>query len=323
MSYRLKTGMHVSPTTAALALLLIVLCVATFGRLWMAMAAALAATLSLNFFFLPPVGTFRIADPENWVALVVFLIVAVIGSHLSAAAQARAREAARGALASTLLASLSHDLRTPLTAIRVAIGNLTGDASDIEREQQAEVAVRELDRLNHVFEQILDMARIDAQAIAADRQWVTAADIIDAAIAYAGRSLDAHELAVDIESDAAVHIDPRLTSSALAHLLENAARYSPRQSRIDVRGYVDAEGVRISVSDAGPGLPPGDTDRLFEPFVRGAAPQTPGTGMGLAIARGLLAAERGRIWAEDREGGGARFWIAVPADSRPVAVAQA
>jgi two-component system sensor histidine kinase KdpD len=322
MSYRLKTGMHLSPTPAALALLLIVLCVATFGRLWMAMAAAIVATLSLNFFVLPPVGTFTIADPANWVVLFVFLVVAMIGSQLSAAAQVRAREAARGALASTLLASLSHDLRTPLTAIRVTIGNLADTASDIERRQQADVALRELDRLNHVFEQILDMARIDTQAIAAERQWVTAADIIDAAVAYVGRSLDAHELAIDIESDAAVHIDPRLTSSALAHLLENAARYSPPRSRIEVCGYVNAEGVRLSVSDAGPGLPQEDIDRLFEPFFRGTTPQTtPGTGMGLAIARGLLAAEHGQIWAENREEGGARFWIAVPAESRPVAVA--
>jgi two-component system sensor histidine kinase KdpD len=314
--------MHPSPTTAALALLLIVLCVATFGRLWMAMTAAIGATLSLNFFFLPPVGTFTIADPEHWVALSVFLVVAVIGSQLSAAAQARAREAARGALASTLLASLSHDLRTPLTAIRVAIGNLAGTTGDIERRQQADVALRELDRLNHVFEQILDMARIDARAVATERQWVTTADIIDAAVAYAGRSLDAHELGVEIGSDAAVHLDPRLTSSALAHLLENAARYSPPRSRIEINGDVGPEGVRLSVSDAGPGLPPGNVDQLFEPFFRGANSQTtPGTGMGLAIARGLLAAERGRIWAENRDEGGARFWIAVPAESRPVAAA--
>src|SRR4029450_7911603 len=121
--------MDVSPATAALALLLAVLCVAAFGRLWMAMAAAVAATVFLNFFFLPPSGPLAIADPENWIALIVFLVVAVIGSQLSATAQTRAREATRGALASTLLASLSHDLRTPLTAIRVAVGNLTDSHS--------------------------------------------------------------------------------------------------------------------------------------------------------------------------------------------------
>src|SRR5207237_7962829 len=129
--------MHISPTTAALVLLLIVLCIATFGRLWMATAAAVVAALVLNFFFMPPIGTFIIQDPQNWAALFVFVIVAVIGSHLSATAQSRAREAERGALASTLLASLAHDLRTPLTAIRVAVGNVLAIAPGSDRREQA------------------------------------------------------------------------------------------------------------------------------------------------------------------------------------------
>jgi two-component system, OmpR family, sensor histidine kinase KdpD len=313
--------MDVSPTTAALALLLAVLCVAAFGRLWMAMLAAVAATLSLNFFFMAPVGTFTIADPQNWVALIVFLVVAVIGCQLSATAQTRAREVTRGALASTLLASLSHDLRTPLTAIRVAVGNLADTPSDTERRQQADVALRELDRLTHLFDHILDMARIDARAVTPVRQWVTPADVVDAAVSYVGRSLDSHDLHVDASLDNAVHIDPRLTSSALAQLIENAARYSPAGSTIDIQAFVRDGEVRISVGDAGPGLQPADLARLFEPFFRGtAARTTTGTGMGLAIARGLLSAQRGRTWAENKVGGGARFWIAVPAESRPVAV---
>jgi len=314
--------MQVSPTTASLALLLAVLCVAAFGRLWMAMAAALAATLCLNFFFLPPVGTFTIADPQNWVALVVFLMVAVIGSQLSATAQSRARGAARGALASTLLASLSHDLRTPLTAIRVAIGNLADTSSDIERRQQAEIAVSELDRLNHLFDHILDMARIDAHTVTTERQWVTPADIIDAAVTYAGHALDAHALSVEAASDTAIHLDPRLISSAVAQLLENAARYSPPGSTIGIRVTVGDGDIRISVEDSGAGLSPTDMSRLFEPFFRGtAAAAVPGTGMGLAIARGLVSAEDGRIWAENKSEGGARFSIVVPAESRPAAVA--
>jgi len=312
--------MDVSPTTAALVLLLAVLCVAAFGRLWMAVTAAVVAALVLNFFFLPPVGTLAIAGPENWVVLIVFLVVAVIGSQLSATAQARAREATRGALASTLLASLSHDLRSPLTAIRVAVGNLVDTHADAERRQQADVALREVDRLTHLFDHILDMARIDAGAVTPERQWVTPADVVDAATSYAGRSLAGHNLHVDASVDRAVHIDPRLTSSALAQLLENAARYSPAGSTIDVHAFVRDGEVRISVCDVGSGLPPADLARLFEPFFRGtAARATTGTGMGLAIARGLLSAQQGRTWAENKDGGGARFWIAVPAESRPVA----
>jgi len=318
----LARAVPVSPTTIALALLLIVLAAATLSRLWVATVVSIAAMLVLNYFFLPPVGTFTIADAGNWVALIVFLVVAVVGSHLSAAAQARAREAARGALASTLLASLSHDLRTPLTAIRVAIGNVTDTTSDADRRQQAEIALGELDRLNHLFDHILDMARIDSRAVTTDRQWVTPADIVDAAVSYAGRSLDAHALTIDAPSDTAVHLDPRLTSSALAQLLENAARYSAGATTIAVRACVVEGELRVSVEDEGSGLPQGEVTRLFEPFFRAEGAHTiPGTGMGLAIARGLVTAQRGRIWAENRPGAGARFSIAVPAESRHVALA--
>src|SRR6266545_4221410 len=102
--------MHVSPTTAALALLLAVLCVAAFGRLWMAMAAAVAATLCLNFFFLPPVGRFTIADPQNWVALFVFLAVSLVASRLSSIAKERAQEAAARRDELARLFDLSRDV---------------------------------------------------------------------------------------------------------------------------------------------------------------------------------------------------------------------
>ena len=134
----------VNPTTAGFVLLILVLLAATLGPLWIAITVAVASTLSFNYFFFPPVGTFSIAEPHNWVSLVAFLVAAIVGSNLSAAAQERARiaveraqfleerEAAeiqrqRGELAATLLASLSHDLKTPLTVIRMAVENLRGD----------------------------------------------------------------------------------------------------------------------------------------------------------------------------------------------------
>src|SRR5205807_1917570 len=112
-----------------------------------------------------------------------------------------------------------------------------------------------LDRLNHLFNHILDMARIDARAVTTERQWVTPADIVDAAVAYAGRSLDAHQLTIDAAADTAIRIDPRLTSSALAQLLENAARYSAPTTVIEVRVFAEEREVRFSVADAGPGVP--------------------------------------------------------------------
>ena len=469
----------VSPTTVALALLLIVVAVATLSRLSIATVISVVAMLVLNYFFLPPVGAFTIADPQNWIALIVFLIVAVIASNLSASAQARTREAVerrnevtrlfdlsrdvllttetpgalealaryiarrfelpkvaiylpedhgwrayqgteeavvvdqhqldstlastRGTLefdarqraygghttiadaagqplllvplrhgtnaigvlavgespldvgaldavagvaaiaieraqfladresaefvrqkadlAATLLATLSHDLRTPLTAIRVAVENLQQQDLPLEaRRDQAQAALSELDRLARLFEDILDMARIDAAAIRIDRQWISPADVVDAAAAHVRHQLEGRNLRVDADSDAEVEIDPKLTSAALAHIIENAAQYSPADRPIVVSAHAEHDGLCVSVQDSGPGLDPGELDHLFERFYRGhAARQSSfGTGMGLAITRGLLAAAGGRVWAENVPGGGARFTIVVPAAIRAV-----
>lgn len=327
----------VNTTTAGFVLLIVVLLTATLGPLWIAITAAVASTLSFNYFFFPPVGTFAIAEPHNWVSLFAFLVAAIVGSNLSAAAQERARlaveraqlveerEAAelqrqRGELASALLASLSHDLRTPLTAIRVAVENLSGELPAADRRAQAEAAVAELIRLTRLFEGILDMARIDAAAVAVQREWVTPADVVDAAMAHARHAMTGHALRVDADDEHAIDIDARLASMALAHLLENAARYSPADRDIAVAARTGADGMTVTVTDHGPGLDPGELDRVFERFYRGRGAQqaAPGTGMGLAITRGLLDAIGGRVWADNAPGAGARFTMAVPGAVRPV-----
>jgi len=470
----------ISVTTVALALLLIVLGTATVARLRAAIVVSIASVLAFNFFFLPPVGTFTIADPQNWIALFAFLVVAVIASNLSAAAQARTHEAvarrnevtrlfdltrdvllttetvgaidaltrhiarrfeltnvavclpddtgwrihqggtedtvvdtaaldtalakARGTLefdarlrsyggqvtagehgevvvvplrhgtrpvgllatssppleagtldavagvaaiaieraqflderdaadqvrqradlAATLLASLSHDLRTPLTAIRVAVESMAGTLSPEERQMQGAAAVAELDRLTRLVADILDMARIDAGAIVVDRQWVTPTDLIDAAQALVRHTVQGHALRIEANEDVEVQLDPRLVSAALSHLLENAAQYSPADREILVHASADRDGLHVTVTDQGSGLDPGELDHLFERFYRGGTVRstTFGTGMGLSITRGLLAAAGGRVWAENMPGAGARFSIAVPGPVRPVTVAQ-
>jgi two-component system sensor histidine kinase KdpD len=463
----------VNPTTAGFVLLILVLMAATLGPLWIAITVAVGSTLAFNYFFVPPVGTFTIADPHNWVALVAFLFTAIIGSNLSAAAQARARDAIarrnevtrlfdltrdvllttetagaidalarhvarrfeltrvaiclptergwsihqgggtpvviepeqlnqalakargalefdahrrayggqvemggsvliplrhgthavgllateapeldagaldavaavvaiaieraqfldereavelerqRGELASTLLASLSHDLKTPLTAIRVAVENLRGDLPPDDRRTQADAAIAELLRLTRLFEDLLDMARIDAAAIPVQREWVTPADIVDAAVAHARHAIDGHAIRVAADADRVVNIDARLAAVALSHLLENAARYSPADREIVVEADAVSDGVTVTVTDQGPGLDPSELDHLFERFYRGRhAQQTaPGTGMGLAITRGLLNAIGGRVWAENMPDRGAKFSMVVPGATRPL-----
>lgn len=323
----LKTVAIANHTTIALAYLLVVLFVAAASELWLALLASVVSMLCVNFFFIPPVGTFTVVDPENWVSLFAFLTVSVVASHLSASARAREseRRAAelahqRAELSSALLASLSHDLRTPLTAIRTAIDNLeTAPLSEAQRREQARVASGQLDRLTRQFEQILDMARIEAGAVQARPEWTTPAEVVEASLSHAAPFVANRDLRVEAPDDISVEVDPRLTSAALTHLLENAARYSA-DGPIVVRSWIEPDGLRIDVSDSGPGLQAAELDRLFEPFYRGerVRQRIAGTGMGLAITRGLLAAEGGRVWAGNPQSGGACFSIAIPARTRPV-----
>jgi two-component system sensor histidine kinase KdpD len=455
--------------------LLVVLLVAAASTLPAAIVTSVVAMLSFNFFFLPPVRTFTIADPQNWVALGAFLIVSVVASNLSARARARADEAqarraelarlydlsrdvlltedtregmvavARAiarrfdlafaalampngagawdvvhagtqslalpeaalaealdaarqrlefdaeartyaghrplrvddqqvhlvplrvgtrpigllatesdrvdagtldaiaglaalaiermqmleerrhaahtrqseALKTTLLASIGHDLRTPLTAIRVGVENLrSADLPLDERDAQTRIILSEVARLDRLFQNLLEMARLDAGAVAAERRRTHPSEIIEAARAQAAPALREHRVEVEVDNETAVRVDPRLTATALAHVLENAAQYAPAGTPIHVTTRIDADTLEVCVHDEGPGVPPEDLPRIFERFYRGAGGdrRPTGTGMGLWIARGLLAAQGGHIWADNPAGGGARFTMRVPVD---------
>ena len=447
--------------TIAMSFLIVVLLVAATSRLWVAVTTSLASVLAFNFFFLPPVGTLTIADPQNWMALFALLAVSLVASNLSAVARARTQEAearrdelgrlfdlsrdillitdsqaANASLAgfisrrfdldyvaicmpqgtewlvfeagpqrptpdpkalsaafhriedgqsssagsrpvrfvplrlgarpigllaaagrsidsatfdavaglaalaiertqflddrkaadlarqseslkSALLASLGHDLRTPLTAIRVAASNLQASWPDErERREQSDLILSEVDRLTRLFQNILEMARIDAGAVAEDARWVAPSEIIEAARSSVEHALRGRVVEVSVDSDRLVRLDPRLTSAALSHLLENAAHYAPGMLPIHVSASVTDGGLAIAVRDRGPGIPEPDLAHVFERFYRGvnAKDRRSGTGMGLAIAKGVLAVERGRLFAENCPDGGARFTIVVPAE---------
>ncbi|HYN09816.1 MAG TPA: ATP-binding protein [Vicinamibacterales bacterium] len=464
-----------NPTIAALSFLLIVFVAAAVSTLRVAVVGSFVSALCFNFFFLPPVGTLTIADPQNWVALLTLLLVSVFVSRLSTRARARESEAVarrnelarlfdltrdilltpdeqdpiaaiaghvarrfriarvtifkpgpagweshsagaplivaeadlttlmthartrlefdatsrtyagagrvraadglvwveplrlgtlgigllalatddiepgtRDAIAgvtaiaierfqllgerkdaelirrsaelkSALLAALSHDLRTPLTALRVAADNLTtSPMPERERQAQADLMRTEIARLTRLFENIAEMARIEAKAVSAELQWVHPGEIVESALQQLGDTIDRRRVAVTFGQEGSlVRVDPRLTSTALARIVENAADYSPAGSPIAIDVSAATGELRISIRDRGAGITPEDRERLFERFYRGAAGgQRFGTGMGLAITRGLLAAEHGRVWAENHPDGGAVFTLAIPTDTR-------
>ena len=480
LTWLLASALQVTnPATVSTAFLLVVLVVAAVSTLRAAVVTSVAAVLAFNFFFLPPVGTFDIADSQNWIALGAFLVVSLVASNLSAVARARtaeavarreeqarlfdlsrdvlvlpndrtaltalARSVARrfdlefvavalpvgaawdvhqaGALAieldhrelstalaaaqttlefdaasraysgqretavggrlvrlvplragtrpigllaaagrvlepgtldalagvvaiaierasllddrkaaeitkrseelkTTLLASIGHDLRTPLTAIRVAAANLQDEAfSAADRHDQGELIQAEVERLARLFQNLMDMARIDAGGVAFESRRAFPSEIVAAARDQVEHSLGRHRVTVDVSSDLPVRLDPRLTASALARVLENAAQYAPDGTAIEVTATVTGEGLVIAVRDHGPGIAAEDLPHLFERFYRGAASRgrASGSGMGLWIARGFVSAQNGRVWAENAGGGGARVTMAVPLADEPAA----
>lgn len=324
-------------TAAALLLLLVVLVIAAVARRAVAITASLIAFVVFNFFFLQPVGTFSIASRQDLVALFVLLAVSLIGSHLSYKARRRAEEALalgrerdeaemakRSAdTKSALVASLSHDVKTPLTALTVAAGNLrTADLPCELKREQLQIIATELDRLKRLFDNMIDLASVEAQATTPEREWVSPADIVEAARRQVDPAIRTHPVRVVGEAEPPlVFLDPRLTTSALAHVLENAAHYSPPESPIEIGVQVEPARLSVSVRDHGPGIPDEDLGRIFERFYRGrnASHDTFRSGMGLAITRGLLKQQGGSISVLNCRDGGAMFTLEFPTELRPSA----
>jgi two-component system sensor histidine kinase KdpD len=441
-------------TTAALSLLLAILGISTYWGLAEAMVASVAAVLGFNLMFLPPVGKLTIQDPQNWVALLAFLVTAVTASQLSARARRRTAEAeerrleierlyalvqsmmltgsarktirefvnrvvqvfgcsaaafyygpsdeffrsgpesqvvtdhellaetevddisvdaVRGiaiapvrlggrplgsmaligappsaqmvraisnliaitiekaraledashaeaarqseVLKSALLDSLAHDIKTPLTSIKAAVTSLLGGAQDPGRELLT-IINEEADRLNQLAAEVVEMARIEAGKLHLEKQPVTVADLIAGALSDLAVALKGRPLALHIPDRIPnVEADQELAGQVVKQFVENALKYSPECSPIDISAELKSGKIVIGVADRGPGIEENERSRIFDKFFRGRRHRfdTKGTGMGLAIAKGIVEAHGERIWVESEPGQGAVFYFSLAA----------
>ncbi len=221
----------------------------------------------------------------------------------------------------SLLSSVSHDLRTPLAAIAGAASSLLGarpEEKDPERRDLLQGIVEESRRLGRLVDNLLDMSRLESGALAPDRQWHVLEEIVGSARSRLRRLLEQHTLRVEIPPDfPLLFVDGLLMEQLLVNLLENAARYTPAGSRIEVTARYTGGRAEVRVADDGPGLPPGTEARVFDKFFRGTgvAPDgRRGVGLGLAICQAIAQAHRGEIRAANRPGGGAEFVVTLPTE---------
>ena len=448
---------HVNPTTIALAFLLAVLGISTVWGLRHAVVMAVIATLAFNFFFLPPVGTFTIADPQNWIALFAFLITAVTASELSERARREAlnanerrhelerlyafsqlllssdnpaellnaipryvvesfsvrsaaislpnrpdiyrsgpaidgleahdlqlcclrgepridkthhlaflpltigmravgslgvsgsslsrqtleaisgliaisieragaveklsrAEAAREneQLRSLLLDSVTHEFRTPLTAIKASVTSLLGSKSlsPPEKEELLTIINEESDRLNRLVGEAAEVAQLDAGKGELQREPARMGELVNEVVESLKQALASHPVDVRIPADLpAARMDAARIKEVLVHLLENAAKYSPAGTPIRITAEVKGGTLTTSIADRGPGIDDFEQGLVFEKFYRGRNQrvQVHGTGMGLAICKAIVEAHGGKIGVTSQLGHGSVFYFTLPA----------
>jgi two-component system, OmpR family, sensor histidine kinase KdpD len=446
-----SASIHVNPTTIALTYVIVVLLIATRWGIAESTVASLAAVLCFNFFFLPPVGTLTIADPQNWVALVAFLLTAIIASQLSGRARLRAVEAlarqgdlerlyalSRGLLLSeggaslpgvvarhvvdafsveavgiydrrldtvawagatefparddelrnvarrgvalkepggltaiaiqlgghsigsvailgaelsdtvlhsianlaaiglerargeeaaaraeaarhsselraTVLDALAHEFKTPLTSMKAAASDLLTSATVGARDRElAAILDEELDRFQGLVTDAVQMLRIDAGDVAVHRDRHALGPIVDAALRRFERQLDGHRLVKAIPVGLTVDADRELLGLALRQLVDNALKYSPPSSTIEVDARSNGS-VDITVRNSGSAIPESERPRVVERFYRGdRARNIPGTGMGLAIVQQIAQSHGGTLTLGSSPETGTAFTVSLP-----------
>jgi two-component system sensor histidine kinase KdpD len=223
-------------------------------------------------------------------------------------------------LRNSLLNSVSHDLRTPLATIDGAATSLVERAADKDREL-LQTIVDESRRLARLVDNLLDMARLDSGSVTLNLQWHVLEEIVGVALNAVKREVRQHLVEVRIPADfPLLHIDSFLMEQVFVNLFENAARYTPVGSQIEIVARVAENRAQILVRDNGPGLAPGSELKIFERFFRGTtapADGRRGVGLGLAICQSIVRAHGGNITAANRRDGGAEFLITLPYDEQP------
>jgi len=274
-----------------------------------------------------PVGVLRLElpQPEDPLAADTLPLLEALAQQLGLAMERdklcrEAREAhleiEAERMRNTLLSSVSHDLKTPLTVIAGSASSLLEGKASLDDATQTELAqtiYEEANRLDLLVRNLLEMSRLQSGQIRLNKEWHVLEEVIGSALHQLEPQLQDHPVKIDLPTDfPLVNRDALLIERVFINLLDNAIKYTPPRTPVAISGRLEDQEVLLAVSDAGPGLPSGDEERIFEKFFQATPGSTRGVGLGLSICRSIIEVHGGRIWVANRPEGGAVFSFTLP-----------
>ena len=328
------------PEDVVMLYLLVTVLVSMRARFWPSIVTVAFSVLAFDVFFVPPYFSLAVSDLKHVGTFAIMFAVATIINHqtrrlreqvelaeerehqmraLDAQTQAARTEMLREQLRSTLLSSVSHDLRTPLaTVIGAASALLSGNSiPEPDRKELLHSILEEAERLERLVRNLLAMTRLEGGPVAMRRELQPLDGIVGAVLERLGPRAGERAITTELPPDLApVEVDGMLIEQLITNLFENALAHAPAGTAIEIRASAAGSNVRVEVVDHGPGVPAEHRERIFEKFHR-VKRSGGGVGLGLAICRGIVEAHGGTIHVEEVEGGGARFVFTLPAGSPP------
>lgn len=290
------------------------------GRL-PSLVASVFSVLALDWFFVPPLHEFRVEDLRHVITFAVLLAAGVTIAALTEAVRRSATDARRQAsradeeeLRSSILSTLSHDLRTPLAVITGAASALHEAEMRLEPSARAELVRtigEESARIERLIQNVLEMSRLEGAA-SIHKEWVPVEEVVGSALTRCEARLEGRAVKTTLPvAPWRIAVDPVLFENVLVNLLDNAAKHTPAGTPIEVSIAREGPALVLDVADRGVGVAPADAGLVFEKFQRGRS-EARGAGLGLAISRAIVLAHGGTIRVHAREGGGAVFRITLP-----------
>ena len=310
----------------ALILLMTVSLVAMLFDMLPVLTAAILSALIWNFFFIPPLYTFQIDTAEDLLMFFLYFVIALVNAALTykireAESKARDKEEKENAikLYNTLLNSLSHELRTPVSTILGAVDTLKVSKDKISPANQNEL-LSQIDkasiRLNHQVENLLNMSRLESGMLKLNSDWCDLSELIYTVVRKLSEPDPRHKIIFNPEENLPFfRLDAGLVEQVLYNIIYNAIQYTPENSTIQIEVIYQSDQCIITITDNGKGFPEDDIHQVFDKFYRLPHTKTGGSGLGLSIAKGFTEAHGGQIILENQKEGGAKFIIIIPAET--------